>query len=66
MLVVRPNKRRMRYMRDSPAENALTDRRSNRFIGGRFTGGPRWDRVVLAAGIAGVVVVGLIVVVAHY
>jgi hypothetical protein len=61
MLVVKPNKRRMRYMRDSPAENALAGPRGSRSVG-RL----RWERVFLAIGIAGVVVVGLIVLTGHY
>jgi hypothetical protein len=61
MLVVKPNKRRMRQFRDSPAENALADSR-----GSRFAGGLRWERVFLAAGIGCVVVLGLIVLTAHF
>ena len=70
MLVVRPNKRRMRYFRDSPSENALTDSRSENALagmrGGRSVGRLRWVRVLLAVGIAGAVVVGLIVFTTHY
>jgi hypothetical protein len=56
MLVVKPNPRRMRYMRDSPAENSMRDPQPvNRLW---------W--VFLAAGIAGVVVAGLIALAAHY
>ena len=58
MLVVKPNPRRMRYMRDSPSENSV---RCSRFVD-RL----RWERVFLAAGIAGVIVVGLIAVTAHH
>ncbi len=61
MLVVKPNKRRMRYMRESPAENALAGTRGNRYVGG-----PQWGRVFLAVGIAGVVIVGLIALTAHF
>jgi len=45
MLVVKPNPRRMQYMRDSPSETG---------------------RVLLAIGIAGVIVVGLIELAAHH
>jgi hypothetical protein len=58
MLVVKPNLRRMRYMRDSPSENSV--RRS------QSVDRSRWERVFLAVGIAGVIVVGLIAVTAHY
>jgi|HubBroStandDraft_6_1064221.scaffolds.fasta_scaffold292116_2 hypothetical protein len=58
MLVVKPNPRRMRYMRDSPSENSVR--------GSRPVDRVRWERVFLAAGIAGVIVVGLIAVAAHY
>jgi hypothetical protein len=58
MLVVKPNPRRMRYMRDSPSENSAR--------GSRFADRLRWERVFLAAGIAGAIVVGLIAVAAHY
>ena len=61
MLVVKPNKRRMRYFRDSPSENALAGMR-----GSRSVGRVRWARVFLSVGIAGAVVVGLIVVTGHY
>ncbi|HZK90665.1 MAG TPA: hypothetical protein VFC56_11005 [Stellaceae bacterium] len=59
MLVVKPNLRRMRYMRDSPSENS---RVRGRGIGPRL----RWQRVFLAAGIVGVIVVGLMALAAHY
>jgi hypothetical protein len=59
MLVVKPNPRRMRYMRDSPSEG----------MGGRRGRGLierlRWERVLLAAGVVGVVIVGLIAL-SHY
>ncbi len=58
MLVVKPNLRRMRYMRDSPSENGISDRRR--------VDGLRWKRVFLAAVITGVIVLGLVVVAAHY
>jgi hypothetical protein len=55
MLVVKPNKRRLQQFRDSPAENALAGTRRN-----RSANGPQWSRVALAAGIAGIIVLGLI------
>jgi hypothetical protein len=55
MLVVKPNKRRMRQFRDSPAENGLA-----RTPGSGYANGPRWGRGFLAAGIAGVIVLGII------
>jgi len=58
MLVVKPNLRRMRYMRDSPSENGISDRRR--------VDGLRWKRVFLAGAIAGVVLLGLIVLATHY
>jgi hypothetical protein len=58
MLVVKPNLRRMRYMRDSPSENGMRDHRR--------VDGLRWKRVFLAAVIVGVVVLGLVVVGTHY
>jgi hypothetical protein len=42
MLVVKPNPRRMRYMRDSPSENSVR--------GSRVVDRLRWERVFLAAG----------------
>jgi hypothetical protein len=54
MLVVKPNPRRMRYMRDSPSEiGSVRGRR----LGYRL----RWERVLLVAGIAGVIAVALAV-----
>jgi hypothetical protein len=61
MLVVKPNKRRMRYFRDSPSENALAGMR-----GIRSAGRLRSERVFIALGVAGVVVAGLIALTAHY
>jgi len=59
MLVVKPNPRRMQYMRDSPSETGgVRDRRLPYRL--------RWDRVLLAIGIAGVIVVGLIELAAHH
>ncbi len=60
MLVVKPNLRRF-GLRDSTAENALAGTRGRRFVGQL-----RWERVFLVVGIAGVVVVGLIALTAHY
>jgi hypothetical protein len=59
MLVVKPNPRRMQYMRDSPSENGSMRRR-------RLVYRLGWERVLLAAGITGVVVIGLIALAAHY
>ena len=59
MLVVKPNPRRMQYMRDSPSERGNVRAPS---ISDRL----RWDRVLLAIGVAGVIAVGLIELVAHY
>lgn len=55
MLVVRPNKRRMQRFRDSPSENALAGGR-----GSPFVSRPRLVPVFLGAGIAIVIVLGLI------
>ena len=60
MLVIKPNPRRMRYMRDSPSEG----------IGGRRERGLierlRWGRVLLATGAAGAVIAGLIALASHF
>jgi hypothetical protein len=56
-LVVKPNTRRMRYMRDSPSETTVGERGVVRRL--------RWERVILVAGLAGVALVGLIVLVLH-
>ena len=56
MLVVRPNKRRMRRFRDSPSENSIPNSR-----GSRVFGRPRGARVFLAASISVAVVLGVIV-----
>jgi hypothetical protein len=58
MLVVKPNLRRMMYMRDSPSERGSVRVRPAFRL--------RWERVLLATGIAGVIVLGLIVLAAHY
>jgi hypothetical protein len=55
MLVVKPNSRRMRYMRDSPSE--IPDAVRNR----RFVYRLRWERVLLVAVIIGVVAAALAV-----
>lgn len=60
MLVVKPNKRRMRQFRDSPAENALAPTR-----GSRLAGRPQWGRVFASVAVAGIVVVGLIALSGH-
>jgi hypothetical protein len=60
MLVVKPNRRRMREMRDSPSEipaNLGRHRPINR---------GRWERIIVSAGIAGVLALGLIALAAHY
>ena len=59
MLVVKPNPRQMRYMRDSPSErpgDVGDDRIASRI---------RWDRVV-AVGLAGAVLLGLVVLALHH
>jgi hypothetical protein len=57
MLVVKPNLRRMLYMRDSPSETgSVRVRPASRL---------RWERVLLATGIAGVIVFGFALA-AHY
>jgi hypothetical protein len=56
-LIVKPNTRRMRYMRDSPSETTVGERGVVRRI--------RWERAILVAGIAGAAVVGLIVLASH-
>jgi hypothetical protein len=59
MLVVRPNPRRMRYMRDSPAEGS---RAPDRSIFDRL----RWGRVVFAVGLAGAAVVGVLALASYH
>ena len=60
MLVVKPNPRQMRYMRDSPSE------RPGDSGGRRFASRIRWERVVFAAGLGGTALLGLIVLVLHH
>jgi hypothetical protein len=57
MLVVRPNPRRMKYMRDSPSEIPDSVR------GFRLIHRVRWERVLLVAAIA---VAGIAALVAHF
>jgi hypothetical protein len=59
-LIVKPNVRQMRYMRDSPAEDPRPAH--NRRPLYRM----RWERVIVAGVVVGAVVVGLIVLAAHY
>ena len=59
MLVVKPNPRRMQYMRDSPSE------RPGDLPPPRMVQRVRWDRVAIAVGIAGTVIVGLFELVTH-
>jgi hypothetical protein len=60
MLVVKPNLRRMRYMRDSPSEKSVHIARDRRRVYGLG-----WERVFLA-GVAVAIVLGLAAVAAHY
>ncbi|MBV8777531.1 MAG: hypothetical protein JO258_10085 [Alphaproteobacteria bacterium] len=59
MLVVKPNPRRMRYMRDSASEGGLV---RDQGILRRL----RWDRIVFAAGLAGAAIVGVVELALHY
>jgi hypothetical protein len=61
MLVVKPNPRQMRYMRDSDSSEDIDKGR-----GGRIVMRMRWERVVFAAALGGVVALGLIVLALHY
>ena len=60
MLVVKPNPRRMRFMRDSPSE------RPGDVGGDRIVSPIRWERVVFAVGLGGAALLGLIVLVLHH
>lgn len=60
MLVVKPNPRRMRYMRDSPSE------RPGEAGGDRFASRIRWERVVFAVGLGGTALLGLIFLALHH
>jgi hypothetical protein len=62
MLVVKPNPRQMRYMRDSDSSEDIDDKGR----GGRIVMRMRWERVVFAAALGGVVALGLIVLALHY
>jgi hypothetical protein len=59
MLVVKPNPRRMQYMRDSPSEIGTVR-------GRRLVDRLRWERVLVAAGVAGIIIAGLIVLATQY
>jgi hypothetical protein len=58
MLVVKPNRRRMQYMRDSPAEGSILRRPS---VWERV----RWQRVVFALGLLAILVVVLFALMHH-
>lgn len=58
-MIIRPNPRRMRAFLASPSETAVPGRRGMMWR-------VRWDRVVAAACVAGVLVVGLIALTAYY
>ena len=58
-MIIRPNPRRMRAFLNSPSERAVPGRRGTMWQ-------VRWERVVVAACVAGVVVVGLIALAAYY
>ena len=60
MLVVKPNPRRMRYMRDSPSERFGELHRPG--LWQRL----RWERVALALGLAGIAVIGLVALSSHF
>ena len=62
MLVVKPNPRQMRYMRDSDSSEDIDDKGR----GGRIVMRMRWERVVFAAALGGAVALGLIVLALHY
>jgi hypothetical protein len=57
-LVVKPNVRRMRWMRDSPSEDMVHGRPIVQRL--------RWERIVLTAGLAAVALIGLIVLALHH
>jgi len=60
MLVVKPNPRRMQYMRDSPSEGMGRQR------GRGFTERLRWGQILLAAGVVGAGIIGLIVLASQF
>ena len=57
-LVVKPNARRMRWMRDSPSEDMVHDRPVVRRL--------RWEKVAFVVGLAAVALIGLIVLALHH
>lgn len=57
-MIIRPNPRRMRAFLDSPSERNVPGRGIPWQV--------RWDRVAVAACVAGALVVGLIALMAHY
>ena len=59
MLVVKPNPRRMRYMRDSPAEGSRPLRRN-------AWERVRWERVVFALGLLAILLVVLFALMHHH
>jgi hypothetical protein len=59
MLVVKPNPRRMQYMRDSPSETIVGVR------GRRIVDRLRWGRVFLAAAGVAIVVAGVVALAPH-
>jgi hypothetical protein len=59
VLVIKPNLRRMRAFLDSPSERNLPGRRGITWQG-------RWDRAVVAACVAGALLLGLITLAAYY
>ena len=59
MLVVKPNPRQMRYMRDSPSEGPGRRR-------GRVITELRWRRVLLAAGVVCAIVAGSVALMSHF
>jgi hypothetical protein len=54
MVIVRPNLRRMRYMRDSPSTDSAADMRGGGIVWRKW-----WERVVFA-GLGGAIVLGLV------
>jgi hypothetical protein len=61
MLVVKPNPRQMRYMRDSDSSEDM-----DKLRGGHVVMRMRWERVVFAAALGGAVAIGLIVLALHH
>lgn len=59
-LLVKPNWRRMQYMRDSPSENSVPQPRYG------YADGLRWERLLVGAGVVGLIAVGLIAMSGHF